>query len=87
MDNIEEYFELSHTKSIEIFLIGTLFQLITAANYLEMKDLLYVACKVVGNLMKGKTSEEIRKVFNIQNDHPPEDEEQLRKENEWCEEK
>lgn len=52
-----------------------------------MKDLLHVACKVAGNLMKGKPPEEIRKAFNIQNDFSPEEEEQVRKENEWCKEK
>ena len=33
----------------------------------------------------GKTPEEIRKTFNIKNDFTPEEEEQVRKENEWCE--
>ena len=38
-------------------------------------------------MIKGKTPEEIRKTFNIKNDFSPEEEEQIRKENEWCEEK
>ena len=38
-------------------------------------------------MIKGKTPEEIRKTFNIKNDFTPEEEEQVRKENEWCEEK
>jgi S-phase kinase-associated protein 1 len=36
---------------------------------------------------QGKTPEEIRKTFNIKNDFTPEEEEQVRKENEWCEER
>ncbi|KAJ3092666.1 suppressor of kinetochore protein mutant [Physocladia obscura] len=66
---------------------GTLFEIILAANYLDMKNLLDLGCKTVANMIKGKSVEEIRKTFNIVNDFTPEEEEQIRKENEWCEDR
>uniref|UniRef100_A0A5F9DTE3 S-phase kinase-associated protein 1 n=1 Tax=Oryctolagus cuniculus TaxID=9986 RepID=A0A5F9DTE3_RABIT len=65
---------------------GTLFELILAANYSDIKGLLDVMCKTVANMIKGKTPEEIRKTFNIKNDFTEEEEAQVSKENQWCEE-
>lgn len=64
-----------------------LFEIILAANYLDIKPLLEVGCKSVANMIKGKTPEEIRKTFNIENDFSPEEEEQIRRENEWAEDR
>lgn len=61
---------------------GTLFELILAANYLDIKFLLDVACKEVASQIQGKTPEEIRKHFNIKNDMTPEEENQAKVENE-----
>nr|XP_044991320.1 S-phase kinase-associated protein 1-like [Jaculus jaculus] len=66
---------------------GTVFELILAANYLDIRVLLYIPCKTVASMIKGKTPEEIRKTFNIKNDFTEEEEAQVRKENQWCEEK
>jgi S-phase kinase-associated protein 1 len=64
----------------------TLFELILAANYMDIKPLLDLTCATVASMIKGKTPEEIRKQFNIVNDFTPEEEAQVREENKWCEE-
>ncbi|KAF5018059.1 hypothetical protein F66182_9983 [Fusarium sp. NRRL 66182] len=64
-----------------------LFEIILASNYLDIKPLLDVGCKTVANMIKGKSPEEIRKTFNITNDFTPEEEEQIRRENEWAEDR
>lgn len=71
----EEFLNVDHT---------TLFDLILAANYLNIKSLLDLTCHTVAMMIKGKTPEEIRKTFNITNDFTPEEEEQVRRENAWA---
>mmetsp|Transcript_21791 Transcript_21791/g.31817 ORF Transcript_21791/g.31817 Transcript_21791/m.31817 type:complete len:164 (+) Transcript_21791:92-583(+) len=63
-----------------------LFELILAANYMDIKPLLDLTCATVASMIKGKTPEEIRRTFNITNDFSPEEEAQVREENKWCEE-
>lgn len=62
----------------------TLFDLILAANYLNIKDLLDLTCQTVADMIKNKTPEEIRRIFNIVNDFTPEEEEEVRRENQWA---
>eukprot|EP00842_Homolaphlyctis_polyrhiza_P002449 jgi/Hompol1/3204/HPOL_006402-RA len=67
-----------------------LFEIILAANYMDIKvqqsslPLLDLGCKTVANMIKGKSAEDIRAMFNIENDFTPEEEEQIRRENEWA---
>jgi S-phase kinase-associated protein 1 len=61
-----------------------LFELISAANYMNIKPLLDLTCATVASMIKGKTPEEIRKHFRIVNDFTPAEEAQVREENKWC---
>ncbi|KAK0575304.1 hypothetical protein LWI29_037009 [Acer saccharum] len=47
-------------------------------------SLLDLTCQTVADMIKGKTPEEIRKTFNIKNDFTPEEEEEVRRENQWA---
>ena len=59
---------------------STVFQLILAANYMDIKVMLDLGCKTVANMIKGKTPEEIRKTFNIKNDFAEGEEDNVREE-------
>ena len=63
---------------------ATLFDLILAANYLNVKGMLDLTCQTVADMIKGKSVEEIRQTFNIKNDFTPEEEAEIRKENQWA---
>jgi S-phase kinase-associated protein 1 len=63
-----------------------LFEMILAANYMDIKPLLDLTCATVASMIKGKSPEDIRATFNITNDFSPDEEAQVREENKWCEE-
>ncbi|KAG0054505.1 hypothetical protein BGZ83_011099 [Gryganskiella cystojenkinii] len=61
------------------------FDIIGAATYLDIKSLVNVGLRTMENLIRGMTPDEIRSMFNIVNDFTPEEEAQIKKENEWAE--
>ena len=54
-----------------------LFELVMAANYLDIKPLLELSCAKVASQIKNKSVVEIRKYFNIENDFTPEEKAQI----------
>ena len=48
--------------------------IILAANYLDIKDLLALGCAKLGSIIRGLTIPEFRKKFNIVNDFTPAEE-------------
>lgn len=92
----QKFMQVDQEMLFEIILVGlcSMYCVVTsqtnswqASNYLDIKPLLDVGCKTVANMIKGKSPEEIRKTFNITNDFTPEEEEQIRRENEWAEDR
>lgn len=62
----------------------TLFSISRASNYLKIESLTDLITQTVGNMMKGKTPAEIRKMFNISDDCKPEGEDKYVEENQWA---
>ncbi|CAN0893154.1 SCF ubiquitin ligase complex protein SKP1a [Linum grandiflorum] len=52
-----------------------------AAEYLNIKELLDLTCRKAAHMISEKTTEEMRKIFNIKNDFTPEEEANIRIEN------
>jgi len=66
-----------------------LFDVMMAANYLNIQILLDLTCKTVSDLLQadllsGKTPDEIRAHFNIENDLTAEEVAKIREENQWA---
>lgn len=61
-----------------------LFALMMAANYLDIPPLLSFVCAATACIIKGKSTNELRERFGIENDFTPEEEAQIREEQSWC---
>ncbi|CAK9137453.1 unnamed protein product [Ilex paraguariensis] len=64
--------------------LSEIFDIILAANYLNIKNLLDICCQRVADVMKNKSPEWVRRTFNIVNDFTAEEEAKIRKEHEWA---
>ena len=64
--------------------INTIFKIINASNYLNIPPLLELSSAKMASIIKGKTTEEVRQLFGIQNEFTPEEEQQIIEENKWC---
>jgi S-phase kinase-associated protein 1 len=62
-----------------------LFELILAANYLDIKPLLELACATVVSMVKSKNREELKETFKITHEFTAEEEAKIRADNKWCE--
>ena len=66
--------------------LAMLFEMILAANFLDLKPMLDVTCKAVAEMIKGKTPDEIKKVFGVEGEFTEEEKAQVKLDNPWlCE--
>ncbi|KAJ1561021.1 hypothetical protein HK096_006300 [Nowakowskiella sp. JEL0078] len=66
---------------------NVIFDIILAANYLDVKSLLDLGCKTVANIIKDKPIDEVADILGIVRDYSPEVEEQVKEELSWLEDK
>ncbi|KAL2019741.1 hypothetical protein VTK56DRAFT_9185 [Thermocarpiscus australiensis] len=56
-----------------------LYQILITANYLGIKPLVEMGCQVVADMIRGKTTQEIREILGLEDDLTPEQREAVRK--------
>ncbi|XP_016491574.1 SKP1-like protein 11 [Nicotiana tabacum] len=61
-----------------------LFNIILAANFLDIKALLDLCAQAIADKIKNKSHVAVRKIFNVECDYTKEEEEAVRKENAWA---
>jgi S-phase kinase-associated protein 1 len=64
--------------------LDTLYDLMNAAHHLEIEGLLQLTTQKAADVIKGKTVQEIRQMFNIKNDFTAEEERQIHCEFPWA---
>ncbi|KAI8539776.1 hypothetical protein RHMOL_Rhmol09G0208900 [Rhododendron molle] len=64
--------------------IGALFNLVLAANFMEIKGLLDVVAQKIADTIKDKPHQEVREMFHVENDYTLEEEAAVREENKWA---
>ncbi|KAD0462161.1 hypothetical protein R6Q59_020989 [Mikania micrantha] len=69
---------------VERLEIGALMVLLKFASDANNSELLDVLCERMANVIKDKTVEEVREIFNITNDFTPEEEQAIRDEHAWA---
>ena len=65
LSEVIDEWDVNFINSIEL---DNVFDLINAANYMDISSLLDLSCAKIASLMKGKTAQEIRTMFNIECD-------------------
>ena len=68
IEDYEEKLKNWDVKFLNKSNLNTLFHLILAANSMQIKSLTDLTCQTVVDMIKGKSTEEIRKMLNIKND-------------------
>ena len=66
--NLSEIIDEWDIKFINGIELDSVFDLINAANYMDIPSLLDLSCAKIASLLKGKTAQEIRTMFNIECD-------------------
>ncbi|XP_047070799.1 SKP1-like protein 1 [Lolium rigidum] len=78
----KDFISLDNSTLFEVILVKRILNLLDLSS--TPQDLLDLGTTMVADMMRGKKPEEIREIFEIENDYTPEQEAELRKENAWA---
>lgn len=84
-EDLEEWDQYFVTDSIDSSGELVLYQIeiLMAANYLNVESLQELMCMAVAKALDGRSLEDVREIFGVENDYTPEEEAELRKEYSW----
>lgn len=83
--NLAEIVDEWYANFIDVEKMDDLIDVVVASNFQDIDPQIELSCAKLASLIKGKSAEEIRKKFGIENDFTPEEEAQIREENKWAE--
>ena len=83
--NLAEIVDEWYANFIDLEKMDDQIDVVVASNFLDIDPLIELSCAKLASQIKGKSAEEIRKKFGIENDFTPEEEAQIREENKWAE--
>jgi S-phase kinase-associated protein 1 len=63
-----------------------LIEVIKAADFMNIQPLLHLTCATMADMLIGKTPDEIREMTGLVDDISPEEHEEMKKQNRWCDE-
>ncbi|CAH1412795.1 unnamed protein product [Lactuca virosa] len=85
VESLSKQDENDQKKFVEDQEISTLLELANAAYSLDIKkETLDIVCQKIADMIKDKSVEEVREIFNIKNDFTPEEEQASRSEYAWA---
>ncbi len=80
--NIEKYVPDWYSNFIDVD-VDLLFMLLKSSDFLHIDPLIELCCLKIGTLIKDKTTDELRKIFNIYDDTSVEEKEEFVQAHEW----
>ncbi|XP_039122965.1 SKP1-like protein 11 [Dioscorea cayenensis subsp. rotundata] len=88
-DYYDEAYDQAHLRNWDKEFAGDIekelfLELLMASNFLDSRKLMNFACQTVAHRIMDLTVEQVREFFEIIGDFTPEEEEELRKDNEWA---
>ena len=83
---ISEHTTAFYASFVDDMAQDLLFQVLLAANFLDIKPLVMLCCAKIGSQIRGTPIPEVRKMFKIENDFTPEEEKKVMEENKWADE-